>query len=284
MSQPPARAPQAPFADARVLIYGAAQGIGRAVALEFARRGADVAVADIKLDGAREAAGLIEAAGGRAAAIRCDVTDRASVQATAAEAERALGEIDIVMNNVGAITNGNPEDLPIEEWRRIIDLNLYSVIYSNEVFIPKLLRRGRGHIVNTASFAGLYPYAATRMPYVASKAAVIALSESMALYLHPQGVRVSCLCPGPVMTGVMDSMKSFGANVPLRGPGGEFKVKTAEEAAVVLADGMRDGRVIIPTDETVWEVVRRHAASPDGFIQEKIDAYARGDLGKPSMP
>jgi NAD(P)-dependent dehydrogenase (short-subunit alcohol dehydrogenase family) len=205
------------------------------------------------------------------------------VHAVAAEAERALGEPDIVMNNVGAITNGNPEDLPIEEWRRIIDLNLYSVIYSNEIFIPRMLARGRGYIVNTASFAGLYPYAATRMPYVASKAAVVALSESMALYLHPQGIRVSCLCPGPVMTGVMGSMKSFGANVPLRGPGGQFKVITAERAAAILADGMRDGRIVIPTDEQVWEVMRRHAASPDDFIQEKIDEYARGDLGKPSL-
>jgi NAD(P)-dependent dehydrogenase (short-subunit alcohol dehydrogenase family) len=273
----------APFDNARVLIYGAAQGIGRAVALEFARRGAQVAVADIKLDGAKETAGLIEAGGGKAAALACDVTDRMSVRAAAAEAERALGELDIVMNNVGAITNGNPEDLPIEEWRRIIDLNLYSVIYSNEVFIPKMLARGRGHIVNTASFAGLYPYAANRMPYVAAKAAVVALSESMALYLHPQGVRVSCLCPGPVMTGVMDSMRTFGENVAFRGPGGQYKVIPAEQAAVVLADGMRDGRVVIPTDEKVWEVMRRHAASPDAFIQEKIDEVARGDLGKPSL-
>jgi NAD(P)-dependent dehydrogenase (short-subunit alcohol dehydrogenase family) len=277
------RAPQPPFDGKRVLIYGAAQGIGRAVALEFARRGADVAVADIKLDGAKETAGLIEATGSKAAAIGCNVTDRTSVQAAAAEAERLLGEIDIVMNNVGAITNGNPEDLPIEEWRRIIDLNLYSVIYANEVFIPKMLKRGRGHIVNTASFAGLYPYAANRMPYVAAKAAVVALSESMAIYLEPQGVRVSCLCPGPVMTGVMDSMKTFGENVAFRGPGSQYKVITAEQAAKVLADGMRDGRILIPTDEKVWDAVRQHAQSPDDFIREKIDAFARGDLGKPSL-
>jgi NAD(P)-dependent dehydrogenase (short-subunit alcohol dehydrogenase family) len=278
-----ARAPQPPFAGGRALIYGAAQGIGRAVAVEFARRGADVAVADIDVAGARETAALVEGLGGRAAALRCDVTDRGSVQSAAAEAEGALGELDVVMNNVGAITNGNPEDLPLEEWRRIIDLNLYSVIYSNDIFVPKFLQRGRGHIVNTASFAGLYPYAATRMPYVASKAAVVALTESLALYLEPQGVRVSVLCPGPVMTNVMGAMRSFGENVPLRGPGSQFRVMRAEEAAVVLADGMRDGRIVIPTDEKVWEVIRRHAASPDDFIREQISAYARGDLGRPSM-
>jgi short-subunit dehydrogenase len=108
-----------------------------------------------------------------------------------------MTEPDIVMNNVGAIMNGNPEDVPIGEWERIISLNLMSVVRSNAVWLPKLLARGRGHIVNTASFAGLFPYATSRMPYVVSKAGVIALSESLALYLHPQGIRVSCLCPGP---------------------------------------------------------------------------------------
>lgn len=283
MSQQDAAVRSAPFDNSQALIYGAAQGIGRAVALEFARRGARVAVADISLDGAKETVRLIEAEGGAAASIACDVTRPESVQAAAAEAERLFGELDIVMNNVGVIINGNPEDIPVEEWRRIIDLNLFSVIYSNAVFIPKMLARGRGHIVNTASFAGLYPYAANRMPYVASKAAVVALSESMALYLQPQGVRVSCLCPGPVATGVMNAMKTWGENVAFRGPGSQYTVKTAEDAAVTLADGMRDGRILIPTDEAVWDVIQRHAASPDTFIQDKIAEVARGDLGKPSF-
>lgn len=271
------------FENSRALIYGAAQGIGRAVALEFARRGAEVAIADINLEGAKETARLIETAGGKPAAIACDVTSRESVRDAAAEADRLLGDIDIVMNNVGVITNGNPEDIPVEEWRRIIDLNLFSVIYSNEVFIPKLLARGRGHIVNTASFAGLYPYAANRIPYVASKAAVVAMSEALALYLRPLGVRVSCLCPGPVATGVMNSMKTWSENVAFRGPGSQYAVISAEQAAIILADGMRDGRVIIPTDEKVWADIQSRAASPDTFIQAKAEAFARGDLGKPSF-
>ncbi len=283
MSQEDRASPSAPFENSRALIYGAAQGIGRAVALEFARRGARIAIADINVAGAQETAEAIKAAGGEAAAFNCDVASEESVRDAAAEAERSFGEIDIVMNNVGVILNGDPQDIPTVEWRRIIDLNLFSVIHSNQVFLPKMVDRGRGYIVNTASFAGLYPYAANRMPYVAAKAAVVALSESMALYLHPKGVRVSCLCPGPVATGVMDSMKTWSKDVAFRGPGAQYKVITADRAAVILADGMRDGRVVIPTDEKVWEVMQRHAASPDTFIQGKIDEFDRGDYGKPSF-
>jgi NAD(P)-dependent dehydrogenase (short-subunit alcohol dehydrogenase family) len=113
----------APFENSRALIYGAAQGIGQAVALEFARRGAAVAIADISIAGAEETVAQIKAAGGKAAAISCDVTKEDSVRNAAEQAEQRIGDIDIVMNNVGAITNGNPEDIPVAEWRRIMDLN-----------------------------------------------------------------------------------------------------------------------------------------------------------------
>jgi NAD(P)-dependent dehydrogenase (short-subunit alcohol dehydrogenase family) len=272
------------FTNANALIYGAAKGIGRAVAQEFARRGARVAIADIDLAGAQETAASIIAAGGYAVALRCDVTSDTSVREAAVGAEIALGDIAIVMNNVGAIMNGNPEDVPVAEWERILSLNLLSVVRSNAVWLPKLLARGSGHIVNTASFAGLFPYATSRMPYAAAKAAVIALSESLALYLHPQGIRVSCLCPGPVMTGVADGMKQWSAKAVMQGPGGELVVQRVEQVAVTLADGMEAGRVIIPTHEEAWELMRRHAADPDGYIAAKIEAVKAGDFGRPKMP
>lgn len=270
-----------PFENKRALIYGAARGIGRAVAMEFARRGAQVAIADIDLAGAEETAAEIIKLGGNATGLACDVTSNESIRTVAVEAEHRLGEIDIVMNNVGVILSGNPEDIPIAEWERILNLNLMSVVRSLDVFLPKMLARGSGYIVNTASFAGLYPYATNRMPYVAAKAAVVALSESLALYLLPKGIRVSCLCPGPVMTRVMEGMKTWSENAPMPGPGTQYKLKTAEEAAIILAEGMRDGRIIIPTDEQVWEMMQRHAESPDDFINQKIDEFARGEWGRP---
>lgn len=275
--------PSVTFANKTVLIYGAAKGIGRAVALEFAHRGARVAIADIDVGGAQETAKLIQGIGGEASALHCDVTNDASVREAAVGAETALGEIDIVMNNVGAILHGNPEDIPISEWQRMWDLNLMSIVRSNAVFLPKMIARGSGFIVNTASFAGLYPFATTRMPYVAAKSAVVALSESMALYLQPQGIKVSCLCPGPVMTGVLEGMKTWSANVAMRGPGSKLAIKAVEDVARTLADGMEAGRVLIPTHEEVWETLSRHWADPNAFIQSKIDEFERGDLGRPSL-
>lgn len=272
------------FAGKTALIYGAAKGIGRAVALEFANRGARVAVADIDVGGAQETAKLIQDEGGASAALRCDVTNDASVREAAVAAEIALGPIDIVMNNVGGILNGNPEDIPMSEWQRMWDLNLMSIVRSNAVFLPKMIARGHGFIVNTASFAGLYPFATTRMPYVAAKAAVVALSESMALYLQPQGIRVSCLCPGPVMTGVLEGMKTWSANVQMKGPGSTLAIKPVDDVANTLADGMEAGRIIIPTHDEVWETLSRHWADPNAFIQSKIEEFERGDLGRPSLP
>ena len=135
-----------------------------------------------------------------------------------------------------------------------------------------------------AEAAEAYPYAASRIPYAAAKAAVIAMTESLAIHLQPQGIRVSCLIPGPVLTGVLDSMTSWTPDCPMRGPGSELELMRADDVANVLADGMRDGRVLIPSDDKAWEILGRWAASPDAFIQAKIHAFARGDSGRPIVP
>lgn len=269
------------FCGKTALIYGGGKGIGRAVALEFASRGVRVAVADIDLAAASETAELIAAAGSEGSAIRCDVTSDTSVHETAVIAEVALGEIDIVMNNVGGILHGNVEDIPISEWQRIWDLNLMPIARSNAVFLPKMLVRGSGFIVNTASFAGLYPFGITRMPYVAAKSAVVALSESMALRFEPLGIRVSCLCPGPVMTGVLDGVKSWSVGVEMAGPGRNLEIKMVEDVARTLADGMQGGRILIPTHEEVWDTLAQHWADPDAFIRRKMANFAGGDFGRP---
>lgn len=276
--------PETHFKDTAALIFGAAKGIGRAVALEWARRGAAVAVADIDEAAAQATAADIEAAGGRAIALKVDVLSDESVQAASEAAACALGEIDIVMSNVGSIINGHPEDIPMSEWRRIMDINYFSATRCIKHFLPRMLARKSGHLVTTASFAGLYPYAASRMPYASAKAAVIALSESLAIYAEPLGVRVTCLIPGPVMTNVMDSMTNWTENCPMRGPGSELELKLPEDVAVTLSDAMCDGRILVASDERVWDLVKQWADGPDAFIRRQIDAFANGDLGAPSIP
>jgi NAD(P)-dependent dehydrogenase (short-subunit alcohol dehydrogenase family) len=274
----------APFAGANALIFGGAKGIGRCVAQEWARRGARVAVADLAEAAAAETVSLIEAEGGTAVAIAANVMHEESIAAAAAQAEAALGEIDIVMNNVGGMVNGHPEDIPTAEWQRIMEINYFAAVRGVKHFLPQFLARRRGHIVSTASFAGMFPYAASRVPYGGAKAAVISMSQNLAVYCEPLGVRISCLIPGPVMTQVMDSCTEWTEGCELRAPGKETTLMLPEEVARVLADGMRDGRILIPSDPVVFDIVRRWAENPDAFIRAKIAEFAAGDRGNPTVP
>jgi NAD(P)-dependent dehydrogenase (short-subunit alcohol dehydrogenase family) len=213
-----------------------------------------------------------------------DVSSDESIAEAAARAEAELGEIDIVMNNVGVVLNGHPIDIPIAEWHRIFDLNYFSIIRSNAIFLPKFLERGSGHIVCTASYAGLYPYAAGRLPYASSKAAIISLCENLAIITEPKGVRVSCLIPGPTATRIMEGMTNWTSNLPMYAPGKETVLIVPERLAQTLADGMRDGRILIPAGEEAFEIARRHLEDPDAFVRGKIADYAKGDFGTPRVP
>lgn len=274
----------APFARSAAIVFGGGRNIGRAVVLEFARRGARVAIADIDLAEAQETADLVRAMGNKACALRCDVGSEASILEVTDEAERQLGAMDIVMNNAGILSGGNPEDIPVAAWQQMMNINFFGMVRSVEVFLPRMLARGRGYIVNTASFAGLYPFASSRIHYAASKAAVISMSENLALYLMPKGIRVSCLCPGPVMTTSIQGMKHYSTDYVMRAPGSHLVVKSQEETARILADGMRDGLIIIPTHDEVWETLRQRAASPDAFIRDKNAQFEAGDSGRPKVP
>jgi len=188
------------------------------------------------------------------------------------------------MNNVGAILNGHPLDIPLDEWYRIFELNYFSIVRSNSIFLPGMIERGRGCVVNTASFAGLYPYAAGRIPYASSKAAVISMTENLALMLEPQGVRMCCLVPGPVMTAIAEGMKNWTQDLPMYGPGSETTLLTTEETARKLSDEMEAGKIIIPSDDIAFDIIKRHADDPDAFVRAKIEQFAMGDAGMPKVP
>lgn len=272
-----------PFTGKVALIFGSGQNIGSAIAREFARRGAKIGVADLNAEGARATAQAIRDAGGVAMGIPCDVTDSDAIRAAAGAIRSSFGDPDIVMNNAGILHSGYPQDIPLAEWKRMFSVNFFSMVRSNEIFLPCMIERGSGWIVNTASFAGTYPFALNRIPYAASKAAIISMSQNLALHLRPKGVRVSCLIPGPVMTDSIASMKTFSGDMPMVGPGAHLRVKSQDDAATILADGMAADRILIPTDEALWSSMAEWAAGPDAFIRRKIEAIASGDSGRPYL-
>lgn len=271
------------FVGKNALIIGAGQNIGQRIAQEWARRGARLAVADISLEGAEETAALLREAGAEAYAFHCNVADQASVTTCIDAAEAALGDLDILMNNAGILSGGNPEDIPLEEWQRMFDINLFGMVRANNVIVPRMMARGKGHIVNTASFAGFYPFAASRVHYAAAKAGVISMSQNLALYLMPLGVKVSCLIPGPVMTTSTAGMKEFSESYVMRAPGSHLFVKSQQDTARVLSDGMEAGRILIPTHDEGWDSLKEYAENPDAFIAKKNAEFLAGDAGKPGI-
>lgn len=254
-----------------VLVTGAASGIGEGCARAFADAGAHVLVADIDEGGASRVAAGIAARGGRAISTYCDVGSDGAFDAARDHMMAAFGRIDIVMNNAGVILSGHPEDIPVAEWERVLNVNLMSVIRSNAVFLPLLLAQGSGHIVNTASFAGLYTYAYDRLPYAASKAAIVQISEGLALYLRPKGIGVTLLCPGPVMTNIMGGARSWTDGVEIRGPGPEFELATPEEIGRQVVDAVRRNIFFLPTHPEVRERLVARARDFDAHLQAQIE-------------
>lgn len=185
------------------VVTGAGSGIGAAFALELARRGTRVVCADIKLATAEQTAAAITAAGGQALAVACDVSQLEQVEQLAASAEQWLGHTpEIVINNAGVGAGGQVIGAtPMDDWQWVLGVNLWGVIHGCHVFAPKLRAHGRGGIINvcsTASFAA----APLMGPYNTSKAAVLALSETLAAEMSGTGIHVTALCPTFVKTNI----------------------------------------------------------------------------------
>ncbi|HEX3460124.1 MAG TPA: SDR family oxidoreductase [Acidimicrobiales bacterium] len=250
------------------VITGAGSGIGRATALALAGRGVNVVVADIDQARAEEVAGEVAALGPASLAVGCDVGSDADVEALRDMALARFIRIDILMNNVGILATGLPEDIPLAAWRRVLEVNVLGTVRALHAFIPDLIQAGEGHIITTASTAGLVPYAYDRLPYAASKAALVAIMENLALYLEPRGVGVTCVCPGPVATRIAEQRQSFGPDRSLQRPGMETIEASAVADLVVAA--IEEGRFLLLTHPETDALMRAWADDPDGFLRDRI--------------
>ncbi|HEV3143753.1 MAG TPA: SDR family oxidoreductase [Gemmataceae bacterium] len=193
------------FAGAAAIITGGASGIGQALGEALARRGAQVVLADLQGDRAREVAAGIEKQGGKARAVEMNVVDFAAINRLVEDAVRDFGRLDYIFNNAGIGVAGEVRYYQIDDWNRVLDVNLRGVINGIQAAYPVMLRQGFGHIVNTSSMAGLVASPWT-VSYCAAKFGVVGLSLPLRVEAAAAGVRVSVICPGVIRTPILDSL------------------------------------------------------------------------------
>ncbi len=222
------------FSGKSALVTGAGSGIGAALCRALAGVGADVVCTDIDGDAAARTASPL---GDHARSARLDVTDAASVQSAVDEVVNRTGRLDLMFNNAGIVWGGDTELLTLDQWNAIIDVNLRGVVHGVAAAYPQMIKQGNGHIVNTASMAGLTA-AGQITSYVTTKHAVVGLSLALRSEAAAHGVGVLCVCPSAVETPILDkgAIGGFvGRNYFLEGQG----VKTAYDADRLALDTLK---------------------------------------------
>ncbi|WP_410674844.1 SDR family oxidoreductase [Amycolatopsis sp. cmx-4-68] len=249
-----------------VVLTGAAHGIGAAMARRFAAEGAaGVVVSDVDAAGARRVAGEIAAAGGRAVALTADATSKKDLKALVATARAEFGPVDLFCANAGAAF-GTGVHAADEQWTKSWEINVMQHVHAAQVVLPAMLARGEGHLLITASGAGLLGTPGDA-PYSVTKHAAVGLAEWLAITYRPRGVRVSALCPMGVRTALLEpgiaaghpAALAIAAAAPLLEP---------EDVAEAAVHGLAKEEFLILPHASVRESFARKAGAVDAWIDE----------------
>jgi NAD(P)-dependent dehydrogenase (short-subunit alcohol dehydrogenase family) len=256
------------FEGKGAVVTGGASGIGFATATEFARRGARVVLADVDKPGLQQAVAHLQGQGFDAHPVICDVRELDEMVHLADESFRLLDHVDVVFSNAGIVVAGPIAQMTHEDWRWVIDIDLWGNIHAVEVFLPKLLEQGTGgHIAFTASFAGLVPNVGLGA-YSVAKYGVVSLAETLAREVKDDGIGISVLCPMVVETKlVSNSERIRGADYGLassavvtEGPGpapSQEDTLSVDDVARLTADAIAANRLYVLPHAAARASVRR---------------------------
>lgn len=258
------------FTNKRVLITGGASGLGKAIVMKFATLGWKIAVVDINIEGANQSAEEANKIGADAVALYCDIGKDEDFISIAKEIKDRWDGLDIIVNNAGIATTGMLVDCPPEQWHRAINLNLSSVYRGCNYWLPLIAQDGPGHVVNTASAAGIM-LAPSMLSYNVSKAGVVALSDTLRSELAYRNIGVSVLCPAFFKTNLLDSMSPSEQGLkPLVQKWMENSKVTADDVAMDAVKGIEKNIFMVISHDYARSAYRLKRFFPKTFLKGMI--------------
>ncbi|MHA2283212.1 MAG: SDR family NAD(P)-dependent oxidoreductase [Promethearchaeota archaeon] len=246
------------FKDKNGFVTGAASGIGRSFALALAKRGMNLFLSDINMEGLEKVKKEVEREGVKVFTSLCDVTKYEDFEKTADEFYKKLGDVDLLINNAGIAMGGDMLNIDLEVWKKVIDTNLWSIIHSMKAFLPSMVKKGSGHIANVASGAGVLGIAEP-LPYIASKFGVVGLSETFFARLKNLGINVSVIVPTWIKTNILviDTDKI------------QYPPKLLKDFGKEKLDKVY---------QTVMDTIAEGAISPDDAVEKYLEGIEKNQL------